>query len=78
MIGEPDAGNLHVRFDEGAQETCGSAAARLCPTLQRPEHLTARVFCARYQASPPPHFHTASASTKFGKSSNTQLYFKVR
>ena len=32
MIGEPDAGKPHVRFDEGAQETCG-IAARLCPTL---------------------------------------------
>jgi hypothetical protein len=38
MIGEPDAGNPPVRFDEGAQETCGSAAARLCPTLQRPHY----------------------------------------
>jgi hypothetical protein len=37
MIGEPDAGNLHVRFDEGRQETCGNAA-RLSPTL-----LTARL-----------------------------------
>jgi len=33
MIGEPDAGKPHVRFDEGAQETC-DIAARLCPTLQ--------------------------------------------
>jgi hypothetical protein len=32
MIGEPDAGNPHVRFDEGVQETCDSAT-RLCPTL---------------------------------------------
>jgi len=32
MIGEPDAGNLHVRFDEGTQETC-EHATRLCPTL---------------------------------------------
>lgn len=22
MVGEPDAGKLHVRFDEGMQETC--------------------------------------------------------
>ena len=22
MVGEPDAGNPHVRFDEGMQETC--------------------------------------------------------
>jgi len=33
MIGEPDAGNPHVRFDEGTQETC-VLAARLSPTLQ--------------------------------------------
>jgi len=32
MIGEPDAGNPHVRFDEGVQESCDSAT-RLCPTL---------------------------------------------
>ncbi len=35
MIGEPDAGNPHVRFDEGRQET-HVRAARLSPTLQRP------------------------------------------
>jgi hypothetical protein len=35
MIGEPDAGNLHVRFDEGTQETDGNVP-RLRPTLQRP------------------------------------------
>ena len=32
MIGEPDAGKPHVRFDEGVQETC-DIAARLRPTL---------------------------------------------
>ena len=32
MIGEPDAGKPHVRFDEGVQET-GDLAPRLCPTL---------------------------------------------
>jgi hypothetical protein len=32
MIGELDAGNPHVQFDEGAQETC-DIATRLCPTL---------------------------------------------
>ena len=38
MIGEPDAGNPHVRFDEGRQETC-VRAARLSPTLRSPrEH----------------------------------------
>src|SRR5450755_397123 len=36
MIGEPDAGKPHVRFDEGAQETC-DIAARLCPTLRSPQ-----------------------------------------
>lgn len=35
MIGEPDAGKPHVRFDEGVQETCGSVT-RLCPTLPKP------------------------------------------
>ena len=32
MVGEPDAGNPHVRFDEGTQETGGNAP-RLRPTL---------------------------------------------
>jgi len=36
MIGEPDAGNPHVRFDEGRQETC-VRAARLSPTLRSPQ-----------------------------------------
>jgi hypothetical protein len=36
MIGEPDAGKPHVRFDEGVQETC-DIAARLRPTLQSPQ-----------------------------------------
>ncbi len=35
MVGELDAGNPHVQFDEGAQETCDSAT-RLCPTLPEP------------------------------------------
>ena len=35
MIGEPDAGNPQVRFDEGMQET-GSHVLRLRPTLQSP------------------------------------------
>src|SRR5579863_4558905 len=39
MIGEPDAGNPHVRFDEGRQETC-VRAARLSPTLQSPQGLS--------------------------------------
>ena len=33
MIGEPDAGKPHVRFDEGVQETCDSVT-RLRPTLR--------------------------------------------
>jgi hypothetical protein len=33
MIGEPDAGNPPVRFDEGMQETGGNVP-RLRPTLQ--------------------------------------------
>ena len=37
MIGEPDAGKPHVRFDEGVQETC-DIAARLHPTLRRAPH----------------------------------------
>jgi hypothetical protein len=36
MIGEPDAGNPHVRFDEGRQET-SVRAARLSPTLRSPQ-----------------------------------------
>src|SRR5271166_2670488 len=35
MVGEPDAGKPHVRFDEGVQETCDSVT-RLCPTLPKP------------------------------------------
>jgi len=37
MIGEPDAGKPHVRFDEGVQETC-DIAARLRPTLRKAPH----------------------------------------
>ena len=33
MIGEPDAGKPHVRFDEGTQET-GGDVPRLRPTLR--------------------------------------------
>ena len=35
LIGEPDAGKPHVRFDEGVQVTC-DIAARLHPTLPQP------------------------------------------
>jgi RNA-directed DNA polymerase len=34
MVGEPDAGNPHVRFDEGTQETY-NYVARLRPTLRK-------------------------------------------
>ena len=34
MIGEPDAGKPHVRFDEGVQETYDTVT-RLHPTLPR-------------------------------------------
>jgi hypothetical protein len=35
MVGELDAGNPHVQFDEGAQETY-DCVTRLCPTLPKP------------------------------------------
>ena len=35
MIGEPDAGKPHVRFDEGVQETYDTVT-RLHPTLPAP------------------------------------------
>src|SRR5437879_1624579 len=35
MVGELDAGNPHVQFDEGALETCDSVT-RLRPTLPQP------------------------------------------
>lgn len=35
MIGEPDAGKPHVRFDEGVQETYDTVT-RLRPTLPEP------------------------------------------
>ena len=37
MIGEPDAGKPHVRFDEGVQET-GGDVPRLRPTLRKAPH----------------------------------------
>ena len=46
MIGEPDAGKPHVRFDEGVQETC-DIAARLCPTLRQAR------FCAQFRDAAP-------------------------
>ena len=41
MAGELDAGNPHVQFDEGAQETYDSAT-RLCPTLPQPLAMNSR------------------------------------
>jgi hypothetical protein len=83
MIGEPDAGKPHVRFDEGVQETC-DIAARLRPTLRIPlagcgaaPRVPYRALLARHTESRPPH-QAASANTKFAKSSNTQLFFRVR
>jgi hypothetical protein len=44
MIGEPDAGNPHVRFDEGRQETCVSRGAPVSyatvRALYQPERLS--------------------------------------
>jgi hypothetical protein len=42
MIGEPDAGNPPVRFDEGMQET-DRDVPRLRPTLQSPQLLSCRL-----------------------------------
>lgn len=35
MVGQPDPGVPHIRFEEGAQEMC-DRAMRLCPTLLEP------------------------------------------
>ena len=45
MVGELDAGNPHVQFDEGVQETC-DIAARLCPTLPKPLAILRRACAA--------------------------------
>ena len=50
MIGEPDAGNLHVRFDEGTQETDGFVP-RLRPTLQSPNQAEITFLGSRSRAS---------------------------
>jgi hypothetical protein len=47
MIGEPDAGKPHVRFDEGTQETDGTAP-RLCPTLPGPHVLKDSILVPDY------------------------------
>ncbi len=48
MIGEPDAGKPHVRFDEGVQETYDTVT-RLHPTLPAPPICTKLffLFCRR-------------------------------
>src|ERR1700722_8889342 len=51
-IGEPDAGNPHVRFDEGRQETC-VRVARLSPTLQSPQEMNAPFLSVRFGSSVP-------------------------
>jgi hypothetical protein len=51
MIGEPDAGKPHVRFDEGVQETC-DIAARLRPTLpESPENVSPLLLLTRFVRS---------------------------
>ena len=52
MIGEPDAGNPHVRFDEGRQETC-VRAARLSPTLRSPQIISSPLFSIHFARSAP-------------------------
>ncbi len=52
MIGEPDAGNPHVRFDEGRQETC-VRVARLSPTLQSPQKNVAPLLSTVFVDSAP-------------------------
>jgi hypothetical protein len=43
MIGEPDAGNPHVRFDEGVQETCDTRGAPAPYSTTVPQTNNARV-----------------------------------
>ena len=69
MVGELDAGNPHVQFDEGAQETY-DIAARLCPTL--PEPLASLVRgCEKLarQAKPPapPSFANPCTASEVGQ-----------
>jgi hypothetical protein len=52
MIGEPDAGNPHVRFDEGRQESC-VRAARLSPTLRSPQKNVAPLLSTGFADSAP-------------------------
>jgi hypothetical protein len=51
MIGEPDAGKPHVRFDEGTQET-GGDVPRLRPTLLGSPICTAAYIVARTAHNP--------------------------
>ena len=59
MIGELDAGNPHVQFDEGAQETC-DIAARLCPTLPQPLAMLSRRQAEVLKRLKPARFEEAS------------------
>lgn len=55
MIGEPDAGNPHVRFDEGVQETCDTVT-RLRPTLpESPSPATPLPLVCLFRSSHCPH-----------------------
>ncbi len=48
MVGELDAGNPHVQFDEGALETCENAT-RLRPTLRASEVMLMYLLSERNQ-----------------------------
>ena len=50
MIGEPDAGKPHVRFDEGVQETCGSRNAPAPYSTASP--LAQKFFSASRRSNP--------------------------
>lgn len=65
MIGEPDAGNPHVRFDEGVQETCDTRGAPAPYSTRVPRDLflslpsTRFVRAAHFQI---PHFRRRHVS----------------
>jgi hypothetical protein len=77
MIGEPDAGKPHVRFDEGVQETC-DIAARLRPTLQRPAHLPARAFRARHNTNRDPRFTAPIHAQALRRAISASSFFFAR
>ncbi len=56
MIGEPDAGKPHVRFDEGVQETCDTVT-RLRPTL-RPDRSPSRNPAKPFSSKPRTQYST--------------------